>query len=1232
MDDDSSDILGGRLSVSPPRSSTTSFNIGSSGQILWVFSAILVVLVFRLFAWPGIRRWRENAYRKALRRRHGIPDNDNRPFNVAFAAANRARQERAEKREAQLQGQNDVQQLPPPPPTGRPYAPQPDSSSLRHRLHHATDTRNIYNPFGIGSPARNTGAGNGYGHQYDGTPVPAPGAFMNPPMIVAPTPPAYQPASPPAQPSRPDAVIASSSAPPTHGKHARDEELQVMSEKKLKKSRVGADTAVDGDAVPVWREYEDGMDVDVDEDVQPKRGSKRVASPEDDESIESTRVKARDKRARKVLRDKAPEQLDVDVADEDVDAVESAGMDESVHRGKKRDRAEAGSTFGGDESILDFDEIEDEGKSHRRRKRRTVSQKKPDATARGQKRGREVESVDSDGEDSERPKRESTRKKRGKKGSEAGDLFLEPSVSLDPLCKGRHIGEEWEANGVHYKVGPNGQRLRQELVKKSRSRFPMPSDSRHPDRRANIDVYVETWLSDEEYKAARERHELAWQDSPQESPEPPTPGDVPDIPSKVGKNLLWSSTMSPKDSPAPTRGPFRTSIATNVGLRINPFQQSQAAPGRRISSIYHSTLPAPPDSPTLRTSRYYSKWEKQDLEATAMAKIREKAQQEAAKAAEAKKAVATPAPAPAAIPASTTPAPSITFATPTEKPAQTSDGKSAGTFFFDAPSTTGSSATTIPTLNVPKASTPAPFTTTPATSEAPKPPPMFSFPSAPAANTFSAQTKPGVSNAFSFSPAPVPGASVAPGMQQSAQSLGAGTAPSGSFFSPASFGPQPSHSNAALVRSSSTPGIGIFSAAGNTPSLQSTPQSNAPPKSTFTFSAPSSSAQPSAPATSAFGVAQPEQKKPEQTQSSSGAPGGSLLPRLGMNAPSTGASQPSSAAAGSSAQSAGTSPFSFGFGKPSTPAPTSAADNKTGDAQKAAPFSNATMSAGGASTSAPAVPKFNFGFSAKPSTSSAPASGSASTAATSSEAPKPAASTFNFAAPNAPTSSAPTSTAQPVFGFGASSQPAPSNSNPFGAGATTSTPAKPAFGFGTGGSTASAFSTTPAGTPNTSAGFGPAANNAFARPADGPKPVFVSGNTGFGSTTSSAPPAFGNTGTASAPAAQAGAPKFSFGAPSSVAPSTSSAGIAGGETQNKPAFSFNFGGPSSSGTNTSTATNTSASPFGAPSNTNSNTPSPFGNPSQTTPNAFGFGNPSSNSSSTGAFSFGSSNTNQNQKQ
>ena len=69
-------------------------------------------------------------------------------------------------------------------------------------------------------------------------------------------------------------------------------------------------------------------------------------------------------------------------------------------------------------------------------------------------------------------------------------------------------------------------------------RNPQPKDSEHPDRRANVDVYVETWLSEEEYQLAKERNELAWQ-SPQSSPiDLPA---IPDVPVSPKPCLLRQS-------------------------------------------------------------------------------------------------------------------------------------------------------------------------------------------------------------------------------------------------------------------------------------------------------------------------------------------------------------------------------------------------------------------------------------------------------------------------------------------------------------------------------------------------------------------------------------------------------------------------------------------------------------------------------------------------------------------
>jgi len=46
-------------------------------------------------------------------------------------------------------------------------------------------------------------------------------------------------------------------------------------------------------------------------------------------------------------------------------------------------------------------------------------------------------------------------------------------VSSDPLCEGRRIGDEWVADGVKYKVGPDGMRLRETMLQEHRPKYKM---------------------------------------------------------------------------------------------------------------------------------------------------------------------------------------------------------------------------------------------------------------------------------------------------------------------------------------------------------------------------------------------------------------------------------------------------------------------------------------------------------------------------------------------------------------------------------------------------------------------------------------------------------------------------------------------------------------------------------------------------------------------------------------
>ncbi|KJA29698.1 hypothetical protein HYPSUDRAFT_229912 [Hypholoma sublateritium FD-334 SS-4] len=411
-------------------------------------------------------------------------------------------------------------------------------------------------------------------------------------------------------------------------------------------------------------------DVDVDESKAPKRGSKRGLREEDVEELSSSK-KARGKRARKGPTD-ADHSMDVDIDDEEADEVSEL---RSAARGKKRDRAEAGSTFGGDDDES-ADEVEGDGnsKARRRRKRRTVAKRKSEASYLRSKKG------DEDVTEASSPDQKAVRTKRGKRASHGAlrdhdgikdDVSMDGSTTSN-RSKVRSVGDEWESNGIRYKIGPNYQRLRQALVKKERQKFLMPKDSQHPDREEHLQVCIETWLTEEEYQDAKNQHRLAWQDdSPRPEPADKLSIDVTHANANAnqpGKSLLWgsSTTTTPTMSPAPPspvseagtadstkpapksyRGGQRHSIASGAVLPGSPFATSHIPTAKRIAStsqalslaasIGGSPLSASGSaSPVAGLSdstnamgsprtplKVFSKWEKQELEARAMMKIRE---------------------------------------------------------------------------------------------------------------------------------------------------------------------------------------------------------------------------------------------------------------------------------------------------------------------------------------------------------------------------------------------------------------------------------------------------------------------------------------------------------------------------------------------------------------------------------------------------------------------------------
>lgn len=195
-----------------------------------------------------------------------------------------------------------------------------------------------------------------------------------------------------------------------------------------------------------------------------RRGSKRHLVPSED-----YRKKLDHKRIRRLSEKRLPLEQIVNEEDEYRDRLMDLDL---VSRGKKRDRAEAGSTFG-----IDEDSPQAQGRKVRRRKRKSGIDG-VELDSRGTKRSLEVEStLDSDGEDTNLPTKMS--RKRGKQyrhehnDSMTDESMDDVSIHINPVCGGRRIGEEWHSNGQLWRVGPCGQRQRQVLVKKRRSRYSM---------------------------------------------------------------------------------------------------------------------------------------------------------------------------------------------------------------------------------------------------------------------------------------------------------------------------------------------------------------------------------------------------------------------------------------------------------------------------------------------------------------------------------------------------------------------------------------------------------------------------------------------------------------------------------------------------------------------------------------------------------------------------------------
>jgi hypothetical protein len=206
--------------------------------------------------------------------------------------------------------------------------------------------------------------------------------------------------------------------------------------------------------------------IDVDSASVPRR-SKRVADSSDDSDLRYSQENRHDKRRRKVSSRHLKKRM------QKGDTVEINGSSEvkMTLGGKKRDRTEMDSSFGAEDDIL-YNDQDTDFALHRHRRRR---QRNSTNSSRGQKRERDVDSLGVDTDSDLRGRRKAFRHRPDT--SDTDPSVEDGQLSRDPLCRGRRIGEEWEAHGVQFRVGPDGKRLRRVLVKEDRPKFNMVSPS-----------------------------------------------------------------------------------------------------------------------------------------------------------------------------------------------------------------------------------------------------------------------------------------------------------------------------------------------------------------------------------------------------------------------------------------------------------------------------------------------------------------------------------------------------------------------------------------------------------------------------------------------------------------------------------------------------------------------------------------------------------------------------------
>ncbi|CAE6404741.1 unnamed protein product [Rhizoctonia solani] len=1025
-----------------------------------LYGAAATIAIFWLGHWVNVWRKtrREKAFNLELRRRHGIPDSDTRPFNVAYQAASIAARESVRNSlPAQpkiLEKQSSLHDIslsnanikegfrplarsrPPIPQFGQPSVRVPSGSfNFGHtapvQATSSFDSSRAYSQLPNAAPASGSWGPRYAAENFRATSVPAvPTVSSRSAFAVAAASGslrgsntfttanasdrrAWQPSGRPATVSRSTGNVHQSRSRKrlylTADEEAEEQSI-IPNDKRSRTAAWGADAMIDGDNEPTWAQsYPIDPQPVAESPIQ--TGKTKGKRPADDGEGD---LRADGKRRHTKSSKHRSKQSDV-----------------QEKRGTKRERKEVDTA-----SVLN-----DVMPVHKRGRAGDV-----DLSI--------VKEEELDEED-------------------------DPTVSRDPVCGGRRIGQKWKSNGQEYMVGPNGDRLRLVTVKESRKKYFMPADSKHADNFHMVDVFVEKWLTEEQYVRAKADGLLAWQEndnlpSPikQESPEKVLEkGKENQENEEEERPRITAITLRARTANSVWNTPGQSPLTTN-DPHTNPFTTPVApqSPGPRRVKYTIGTVPAT----ALNASRMMSTWEKQEREAQALKMLRERKAAEAAS-----KAPPKPAPALAAVPSITlTPsAPSLVPSTPAPAaPAIKVIAPTPGSSVSGPPALAPSTDGKLSPFGFTPAPKPAPATTTAPASN------IFSFGASnkeePAKPLFSATPQTETKTAAPSFPPPAP------------TTLTNVSAPT----------PSPFAAPASTTITAPAPATAASAPLFGAPASASTV---APKPSPFAFSAPSTAPKSVAPVTS------------NTTTNASASPFGPTSATKGFVST---APAPVSSPFGTTAKapaSTETKPSGFSFGSttsatPATSTPASSA-NIFGSQTASKPASTGFSFNTGNGSSAP-KPAGTFSFGATPASATSGSTGFGNTA----------------------TNAGATSSGFTTGGFGTNNSTITTNTNgaasssPFAFGAPK--PAAPAAatpGFGTPASTTSGF-----GTGGTSSGF------SFGAPATKPTVSIPTNNT-FGApptatpSTASAPFSFGanaNAAVAASPATPS-KPLFNVGAP-----------------------------------------------------------------------------------------------------